>query len=112
MKVAGGVRVIYVVETFELSDEARVDPSFDQWLRQFNALLLAKNPAVESIDVYASYTGPFEMEVWFGMEDFSSLDRTAEAEQAMFQDPELMDEYEKFMAYMNSLGRRITLGVE
>jgi len=50
--------MIYVVETFELSDEARVDPSFGQWLWQFHALVLAKNPAVESIHVYASYTGP------------------------------------------------------
>jgi hypothetical protein len=58
MKVAGGVRVIYVVETFELSDEARVDPLFGQRLWQFHALVLAKNPAVESIRVYASYTGP------------------------------------------------------
>jgi hypothetical protein len=74
--------------------------------------VVAKNPAVESIDVYASYTGPFEMEVWFGMADFSSLDQSAEAEQAMFQDPEVMDEYEKFMAYMKPLGRRIMLRVE
>jgi hypothetical protein len=104
--------VICVVETFELSDDARVDPSFDQWLRQFNALVLAKNPAVESIDVYASYTGPSDMEVWFGMADFSSLGRSAEAEQAMFQDPEVMDEYEKFMAYVKPLRRRMMLRVE
>jgi hypothetical protein len=55
-KVAGGVDRIYVAETIALSEEARANPSFGRWLEDFNALVLKKNPAVESIDVYASYT--------------------------------------------------------
>jgi hypothetical protein len=56
--------MIYVVETFRLSEEARADPSFEEWLRGFNALVMEKNPAVQSIDVYGANTGAFEMEVW------------------------------------------------
>jgi hypothetical protein len=63
-----------VVECFQLSAEARIDPSFQEWLRRFNALILEKNPTVQSVDVYSAYTGTFEMEVWFGMEDFAALD--------------------------------------
>ena len=104
--------MIYVVETFQLSDEARADPSFGDWLQEFNALVLEKNPAVKSLNVYASYTGAFETEVWFGMEDFSALDRSSEAERAMFLDPEVMKEWEKFTSYMKPVGRRIMLPVE
>jgi hypothetical protein len=103
--------MIYVVETFQLSDEARADPSFGEWLQTFNSLVLGKNPAVRSISVYASYTGAFELEIWFGMEDFSALDRSAEAEKAMFQDPEVMKEFDKFTTCMKPIGRRIMLPI-
>jgi hypothetical protein len=99
--------VIYVVESFQLSEEARTDPSFEEWLRRFNALILEKNPAVHSVDAYSAYTGTFEMEVWFGMEDFAALDRSAEAEREMFNDPVVMEEWKKFAAYMKPAGRRI-----
>lgn len=72
--------MVYVVETFRLSGQARADPSFGEWLRGFNALVAEKNPAVQSIDAYSAYTGGLEMEVWFGMEDFAALDQSAEAE--------------------------------
>jgi len=104
--------MIYVVETFQLSDEARADPSFGKWLHEFNALVQEKNPAVESINVYAAYTGAFELEIWFGMQDFSALDRSAEAEKAMFGDPEVMREFGKFTQCMKSVGQRIMLPVE
>jgi hypothetical protein len=103
--------MISVVETFRLSEEARADPSFEEWLRGFNALVMEKNPAVQSIDVYGAYTGAFEMEVWFGMEDFSALDRSREAEREMFTDPGIMEEWKKFAVYMKPVSRRILLRV-
>ena len=104
--------MIYVVETFQLSDEARADPSFGKWLQEFNSLVLEKNPTVKSVNVYTSYTGAFEIDIWFGMEDFSALDRSAEAEKAMFQDPEVMKEFDKFTRYMKPIGRRVMLPIE
>lgn len=56
--------MIDVVETFQLSDEARADVSFGEWLQRFNSLVLDRNPAVESLDVYSSYTGRTEMVIW------------------------------------------------
>jgi hypothetical protein len=103
--------MIYVVESFQLTEEARKDPSFEEWLRRFNALVVEKNPTVQSVDVYSSYTGAFEVEVWFGMEDFAALDRSAESEQEMFRDAEVMEEWERFAAYMQPVGRRIMLRV-
>lgn len=99
--------MICAVETFQLSDEARSDPSFGVWLRRFNTLVLEKNAAVESIQAYEVYTGEFGMEVWFGMHDFSALDRSHEVERAMFADPEVMKEFQKFTRYMKPVGRRI-----
>jgi hypothetical protein len=80
--------MIYVVETFQLSDEARAHPSFGEWPREFNSLVLERNPTVKSLNVYASYPGAFEMEVWFALE-----------------------KWENFATYMKPLGRRIMLPV-
>ena len=100
--------MICLVESFQLSEDARADPPFGEWLKWFNTLVMDKNPDIKSIDVCGAYTGTFEVEVWFGMESFSALDRSAEAERAMFQDPEVMEEWKTFAAYMKPLGRRIT----
>ena len=47
--------MVYVVETFQLSDEVRADPSFGKWLQEFNSLVLERNPAVKSLNMHAAY---------------------------------------------------------
>lgn len=104
--------MVYVVETFQLSDEVRADPSFGKWLQEFNSLVLERNPAVKSLNVHAAYTGAFGMEVWFGMQHFFALDRSVEAARAMFQNLEVMKEFEKSTRGMKPAGRRIMLPLE
>jgi len=53
--------MVYMVETFQLSDEVRADPSFGKWLQEFNSLVLERNPAVKSLNVHAAYIDAFEM---------------------------------------------------
>jgi hypothetical protein len=52
---------------------------------------------------------PPEIEIWFGMRNFAALDQSAEAEKAMFQDPEVMAEFGRFTRYLKPVGRRIML---
>lgn len=99
--------MVYVVETFQLSDEARADPSFGRRLQECSSLVPERNPAVKSLNVHAAYTGAFEMEVWFGMQHFSVLDRSVEAARAMFQNLEVMKEFKKFTRCVKPVGRRI-----
>jgi hypothetical protein len=101
--------MIYLVETYQMSDEARGDASFPAWLQRFNALVLEKNPTVESVNMYVLFSGPPEIEIWFGMRNFSALDQSAQAEKAMFQDPEVMAEFGTFTSYLKPVGRRIML---
>jgi hypothetical protein len=50
--------MIYLVETYQMSGEARGNPAFPEWLQKFNALVLEKNPTVESVDMYVLFSGP------------------------------------------------------
>lgn len=70
------------------------------------------NPAAKSLSVHAVYTGAFDVEVWFGMQHFSALRRSVETARAMFQNLEVMKEFEKFARCMKPVGRRIMLPVE
>lgn len=99
--------MIYIVETFQLTAAARQAPDFPRWLQEFNDLVLAANPAVDTIDVYTSYTGAFTLEIWFGMADFAAIDRSNEAEQRMFADARIAEEFTKFVRYMEPVGRKI-----
>jgi len=103
--------MICLVESFQLSEDARADPAFGEWLKRFNTRVMDKNPVIKSIYVYGAYTGAFEVEVWLGMESFSALHRSAEAERDMVQDPEVKEEWKMFAAYLKPLGRRIMVGV-
>jgi hypothetical protein len=99
--------VIYVVEAYRMSNEARYDLSFCNWLREFNSMMMDKNPLIKSVKVYVLYSGAPEIEIWIGMEDFAALDRSAEIENAMTQDPEVMEMLRASVRYMNPIGRKI-----
>ena len=55
--------MIYIVETFRLSEKARTDPKFFEWLNNFNHLILTENAAIQSIQTFATYTGGYEPEI-------------------------------------------------
>jgi hypothetical protein len=70
-------------------------------------MMMERNPSIESVDIYVLITGAPEIEAWIGMGNFSALDRSAQAEKAMVQDPEVMEEPRKSTEYLESLGRRV-----
>jgi hypothetical protein len=99
--------MIYIEESFHMTDEARMDQAFLEWLHRFNALGFKNNPAVKSINAYSAYTGGYELEVWFELEDFTALDQSEAAERAMFQNPEVMNEFITFTKYLRPISRKI-----